>query len=208
MSRYRLFKLRLLILFCRASDVDHEVRWCILKLADIVVRGVEETVPKFTIHLPPTPVVESAPQLPLVKAPPKPQRALKTGGPTAKIPFAPSKLKLSGTTPPVAPAAPDAKKVVTFKEPKAKLKRKPLKSDKGTKAQTSGMTLSDLRACQSALKKLKLSKHAALFMQPVDPIRDHAPKFVITFASMQWNMSLICFTATLTLSRVQWILVR
>lgn len=40
------------------------------------------------------------------------------------------------------------------------------------------MSLNDLRACRNALKKLKMNKHSALFLQAVDPIRDHAPKFV------------------------------
>lgn len=49
------------------------------------------------------------------------------------------------------------------------------------KAQTGGMSMNDLRACRNALKKLKLHKNAMIFMQPVDPVRDHAPKFVAHF---------------------------
>jgi transcription initiation factor TFIID subunit 2 len=181
----------------RAPDIDHEVRWCVLKLADIVIRGVEEMAPKFTIHLPPTPVGESAPQLPLAKVPQKPHRPLKTGGPPTKsslVPLTgPAKLKLPSTPqvdkPPKVPATPlpDAKKAVTFTvppPPKDKSKRKPPKSNKAAnvpKAQSGGMSLSDLRACQSALKRLKLNKHSVLFMQPVDPIRDHAPKYGTMF---------------------------
>lgn len=44
------------------------------------------------------------------------------------------------------------------------------------KAQSGGMPLNDLRACRNMLKKLKANKHAVIFLQPVDPIRDHAPK--------------------------------
>lgn len=36
----------------------------------------------------------------------------------------------------------------------------------------------DLKASRNALKKIKSNKHAAAFLQPVDPIRDHAPKLV------------------------------
>ena len=126
----------------------------------------------------------------------KPQRNIKSGGPPSKNPLAPltgsAKIKLSNTsqvdTPPKFPAGPipDAKRGVTFTLPthKDKPKRKTPKSDKAAnipKAQSGGMVLSDLRACQSALKKLKLNKHAAVFMQPVDPIRDHAPKSVRRF---------------------------
>lgn len=46
------------------------------------------------------------------------------------------------------------------------------------KAQTGGMSMNDLRACCNALKKLKVHKSAMLSMQPVDPVRDHAPKCV------------------------------
>src|SRR4051812_3132724 len=82
---------------CRAPDVDHEVRWCILKLADILIRGVEETPPKVTIHLPPTPVAEVAPQLPAVKV--KAPRPSKSSVPPPKAPLVPAvvsnKLKLA-----------------------------------------------------------------------------------------------------------------
>ena len=44
------------------------------------------------------------------------------------------------------------------------------------KAQSGGMSLNDLKASRSALKKLKTNKRALIFLQPVDPIRDHAPK--------------------------------
>jgi transcription initiation factor TFIID subunit 2 len=46
------------------------------------------------------------------------------------------------------------------------------------KAQGSGMTLNDLRATRSALKKLLGHKHGKIFLRPVDPIRDNAPKCV------------------------------
>ena len=44
------------------------------------------------------------------------------------------------------------------------------------KAQSSGMSLNDLRGCRNALKKLQTNKKAAVFLQPVDPVRDRAPK--------------------------------
>jgi len=80
--------------------VDYEVRWCMLKLADLLVRPVEEQPPTVRIHLPPTPVTETAPPLPTPKIAVKPPvppaaRAIKSGGPLKGSPVvAPPKLKL------------------------------------------------------------------------------------------------------------------
>jgi transcription initiation factor TFIID subunit 2 len=180
----------------RAPDVDHEVRWCVLKLSDILIRGVDETAPTVKLHLPPTPVTETAPQLPPVKVPVKTQRTLKSGGSPIKSPLVPftipSKLKLPGASQPNAvprtpgtPLMEAAKRGVVFATPAPpkplKPKGRPPKGHKPShvpKAQSGGMSLNDLRASRNALKKLQAHKHAAIFMQPVDPIRDHAPKYV------------------------------
>jgi transcription initiation factor TFIID subunit 2 len=145
-----------------------------------------------TIHLPPTPVLETPPPLPAVKVSTKPQRPVpKTGGPPGRsplVPFAPPKLKLPriSSAADVNSKTPVTEQVtprVAFATPKpvSKSKGKPPKSDKNShvpKAQTGGMSLNDLRACRNALKKIKPHKHAALFLEPVDPVRNHAPKFV------------------------------
>lgn len=179
-----------------APDVDQEVRWGVIKLADIVLRGVEETAPKVTIHLPPTPVAEQAPQLPSVKVSAKVQRPIKTGGPPQRahaVPAtpAPPKLKImpsaARTSTPSVAAAP-ARSGAMPPPPvptKAKPKPKPtgfIRPPHVPKAQTGGMSVNDLRACRNALKKLKLHKSAMIFMQPVDPVRDHAPKSVSPFS--------------------------
>lgn len=134
--------------------------------------------------------------MPPVKAPPKIPRVIKTGGPPIKSPLItfnlPTKLKLPGsplldTVPPNVPSTPlveTGKKAVMFATPEVLLKAKPkgrpakpsTKPAHVPKAQSGGMHLNDLRASRNALKKLKVNKHAALFIQPVDPIRDHAPK--------------------------------
>ena len=73
---------------------------------------------------------------------------------------------------------------VAFAAPKlpSKHKGRPFpKSEKGShvpKALSGGMSLNDLRACRNALKKIRPHKHAKLFLEPVDPVRHHAPKFV------------------------------
>ena len=176
-------------------EIDHEVRWCILKLADLLIRPVDETPPSVKIHIPSTPATDIPPQMPAVKAPSKIPRVIKSGGPPNKSPHItfnlPTKPKMPPpdiVSPKVVPPAPLAeinKKAVVFAAPEIQLKAavtkarpaKPsTKSAHVPKAQSGGMHLNDLRASRNALKKLKGNKHAALFIQPVDPIRDHAPK--------------------------------
>ncbi|KAI8981206.1 hypothetical protein BD414DRAFT_93257 [Trametes punicea] len=173
-----------------APDADSEVRWCLLKLADLLIRGAEEAPPKVTIHLPPTPVAEAPPSIPSVKLPSKPVRTTKSGGPPRSplTPFTvPPKLKLLPTpsqadvslvTPgAVTPRAANEKRKEA-PTPKASARAQEKKPGKAIpKAQSSGMTVNDLRACRNALKKLQTNKHAALFLQPVDPVRDRAPNY-------------------------------
>jgi transcription initiation factor TFIID subunit 2 len=87
--------------------------------------------------------------------------------------------------PPSTPVTEALKKTVVFAKPDlplkvSKFKGNPLKDASKSahvpKAQSGGMSLNDLRASRNALKKLKTNKHSVIFLQPVDPIRDHAPK--------------------------------
>ncbi|EAU92262.2 TATA-binding protein associated factor Taf2 [Coprinopsis cinerea okayama7 len=178
-------------------EIDHEVRWCLLKLADLLIRPVEETPPTVKIHIPSTPVIETPPQIPTIKPP----RIIKSGGPPPKHPLnlvnAPTRLKLPGAPtvalpkgPPTALVPEPPKRNVAFVPPPTTpvattSKQKPPKPAKPVstkpvsvpKAQSAGMSIQDYKACKSALKKLKANKHALLFLQPVDPIRDHAPNY-------------------------------
>jgi transcription initiation factor TFIID subunit 2 len=180
-----------------APDVDQDVRWSIIKLADVLVRGAEEAPPKLSIHLPPsTPVTETAPPLPLVKipVPPKPSRSIKSGGPRntpVSTPVTP-KIRLvsaahaeaAGTSSPVTGQPALTKQGSSSKTPavtKFKLKAKNKDAKAVPKAQSGGMASFDLKACRTALQKLKSSKHSNLFMQPVDPVRDRAPKYACTW---------------------------
>ncbi|EMD32531.1 hypothetical protein CERSUDRAFT_118583 [Gelatoporia subvermispora B] len=186
-----------LIPIALAPDTDNEVRWCLLKLADLLIRGAEEAPPKVTIHLPPTPVVETPPPLPVpaVKLPAKPQRPLKTSGLPTKSPLSPfivpSKLKLlpGSSQGDVHTRTPDSahplnghdRKRDVFPVPTVPKVPKKLPEKKKVqnvpKAQSGGMSLNDLRACRNALKKLQTNKHAPVFLQPVDPVRDRAPNY-------------------------------
>ncbi|KAJ7750340.1 hypothetical protein B0H16DRAFT_1550372 [Mycena metata] len=193
-----------------SPDVDHEVRWCLLKLADLLIKPIEETAPTVRIHIPITPISETPPILTSV---PGKVRPLKLAGPTAvqspPVPHqAAPKLKIRASTPTV-PRAPlrtpsvepqahaSSSRTVAFAVPalpaKAKHappqpkpappppKAKALKPNgvpkPAYKAQASGMSLNDLRATRSALKKLLSHKHAKIFLHPVDPLRDHAPNY-------------------------------
>ncbi|TFY68605.1 hypothetical protein EVJ58_g911 [Rhodofomes roseus] len=178
-----------------APETDHEVRWCLLKVADLLIRGAEEAPPKVTIHLPPTPVTESAPPIPSVKLPLKSRPTIKTtGGPptrTPTLPFAGTpKLKLPpssvqgdhSTRTHSAAASPVLDRRDTFTVPKLPPPKKAPAPEKKKpqhvpKAQSAGMSLNDLRACRNALKKLQTHKRATVFLQPVDPVRDHAPSY-------------------------------
>jgi len=60
---------------------------------------------------------------------------------------------------------------------KIKVKQKNKDTKAVPKAQSGGMPSFDLKACRTALQKVKSSKHSNLFMQPVDPVRDRAPKY-------------------------------
>ncbi|KAI3622581.1 tata-binding protein associated factor taf2 [Moniliophthora roreri] len=196
-----------------ARDADYEVRWCVLKLADILIRGHEETAPTaptVKLHIPPTPVSETPPSLPSAKIAVKPPKPLKSGGPPAKGPLAPvnipPKIKLStpsvdsprlslslnntpkSTQPPLPPIEQQARVKHTGgptaptlpskgSKPKGRPPKAPDKQVHTLKAQAAGMSVYDLRACRSALKKIKANKHAKWFLQPVDPIRDQAPNY-------------------------------
>jgi transcription initiation factor TFIID subunit 2 len=197
----------------------------LLKLADLLIRPVEETPPTVKIHIPSTPIIEAAPQPLPVKAIVKAPRQVKTGGAPAKVPpaTATTKLKLPGTPTVNSPRIPSihvppepVKRGVSFAAPPAPTpssqkanKAKPSKPASSSKpastpkAQTAGMSVQDYKACKSALKKLKTNKHAALFLQPVDPIRDHAPKLVVDIC--QEGLTDLLYPVTLTSSRILWI---
>ncbi|OJT02141.1 hypothetical protein TRAPUB_7399 [Trametes pubescens] len=157
--------------FALAPETDSEVRWCLLKLADLLIRGNEEAAPKVTIHLPPTPVTEVPPPLPPVKRSSKPIRALMSGGPTPKSPYRQRPVHVSTARTPGSATlgAERRKEFPATKVPAKSLEKKTGKT--APRAQSSGMSVHDLRACRTALKKVQTNKHAALFLQPVDPVR-------------------------------------
>lgn len=156
------------------------------------------------IHIPSTPVIDvSSPVLPSGKVTTKPLRTIKAGVPSLKSPLIPphlpTRLRLPASPAPELDSTPATPRVLQPAKrgvglpisapPKVKPNGRPLKPSANTKpggkpstvpkAQSGGMSLNDLRASRNALKKLKANKHALAFHQPVDPIRDHAPKYVL-----------------------------
>lgn len=178
------------LIFPSAPDVDHEVRWCMIKVADLLMRPVKETAPSVVITIPVTPVAES-PSMPTHKA----LRLSKPSGVT-KSPLVPinipPKLKIPGnrSETPVRTMAPKATVPTGVAQPKTK-GRPPKHGQPRTlpKAQSAGMSLNDLRACRSALKKLRANKYSRFFLQPVDPVRDGAPKFVLISSMVPFSSS-------------------
>lgn len=182
----------------------------------MVIRGAEEPKPKLTIHVPATPVSETPPSLPTpiaMSAKSAQNRPIKIinrkssllpSTPTAT----PAKLRLpsahgvdlikasTAASPVATPKHTKHATVVATPRPApiVKKKEKPL-----PKAQSSGMSVNDLKACRNAIKKLMAFKHSVLFRQPVDPVRDRAPKYYC----LSSNVSILTTSliAILTLSK-------
>lgn len=161
-----------------APAVDHEVRWMMLKLAEMTFRAGDEALPKVVIHLPPTPVNEQAPILPLVlnksKMLGKAQAHI-----TSEATLSPTiaKIRLPSAVRPTSPAlalsSAKSQQIVPAKATPAIQKKKAKAVPKG---QSGGMSNNDLTACRKALKRLLAHKKSFLFSLPVDPVRDRAPK--------------------------------
>ncbi|KAK0529562.1 hypothetical protein OC835_004301 [Tilletia horrida] len=165
---------------------DSEVRWALIKVAEMLFKPADEKdlpfQPKVSVRvkLPsyaqPLNVSPSKEKVPFIEVPDLPNRELFQ---KAELP-APRQIKLTlaprknpdavaaGATAATGalPSAPADGKKVKLKRPK------PLAPE-----QASGMQTADLTACRNCLKKLRDSKHATLFLHPVDPVRDRAPNY-------------------------------
>ncbi|KAF7307415.1 Transcription initiation factor TFIID subunit 2 [Mycena indigotica] len=191
-----------------SPEIDHDVRWGLLKLADLLLKPVDEVAPTVKLHIPANPVPETPPpeQSPVLPI------KLKIAGPVAPSPVIPApptpKLILHAPTsiprvipkPPIRAPSADVQAKVKFAVPAVPLKARappkprapppppvppkangvaktPKKPPAQAKAQASGMSLNDLKATRVVLKKLQSNKHAKIFLQPVDPVRDSAPNY-------------------------------
>lgn len=145
----------------------------------------------------------------------KPGRSLKFAGTPARSPLVPptnppkvrllpgtasadaSSHKVPSTPHPETSLSINTKKNVTIQMPHTnggpsiappRPKGRPPKPKDGKavpKAQSGGMDIRDVKACEMALKKLKGNKHARFYLHPVDPVRDKAIKY-------DPNISLLC----------------
>lgn len=191
-----------------SSDVDWEVRFSLLKLAELLFKPAEEKdlpfQPKVSVRvkMPQLPSIQPLPlrpsPAPITRAsnvPPTPtgessgmriklvNKSFSNGNVNGiKREETPSKASVS--TPRVAFNAPEKElPIVTPTSsapaplPPVRITLKPKKAKPLMPGQASGMSSSDLTACRNCLKKLQTSKHALLFLNPVDPVRDKVPNY-------------------------------
>ncbi|KAE8216640.1 hypothetical protein CF327_g222 [Tilletia walkeri] len=164
---------------------DMEVRWALIKAAEMLFKPAEEKdlpfQPKVSVRvkLPtfaqPLNVSPSKEKIPFIEVP---ELANRDSFQKADLP-APRQIKLTlaprkSTDVAASVTLPQDTGVAPAPAPKKlKLKKpKPLAPE-----QASGMQTADLTACRNCLKKLRDSKPATLFLNPVDPVRDRAPNY-------------------------------
>ena len=149
-----------------SPNVDLEIRWCILKLCEVLIKPSEEPLPKLKIRMP-----ANVLRLSSLATPASPDVPLSVATGTNIL----SKIRLGGTeavprkeiTEVPATLSQSLKLVLGNKKNQPKLSRE----------QKSGMSMQDLKVCQNLLQKISASKKADLFRRPVDPIRDGAPSY-------------------------------
>lgn len=154
------------------SGLDHEVRWSLLKLADLAFRAVEEPLPKITIHIP-------APQTPAESLPSK------------KLKLNLGIMPSSAASPRVGPesATPRIEEVPPS-QPAPKLVLKPLRDPSVAPATPatvkqkavpswakSGLTSQEKKMIEAILKRVTAHPSAIWFLHPVDPVRHNAPTY-------------------------------
>lgn len=155
-----------------ATHVDSEERWALLKIGEILFKPSEETdLPlksKLSVRVRMTAASNGTYSSSDIAAPDSPSRKLalvnRAAGDEGEDPV---------STPSATRVAFEAPEKERFKKQSVKLKKpKPV-----AQAQAAGMSSTDLTACRNALKKLLANKHAPLFTNPVDPVRDQAPDY-------------------------------
>ncbi|GAA5969785.1 hypothetical protein JCM11641_008040 [Rhodosporidiobolus odoratus] len=174
-------------------DVDPEVRLCCLKICEATVRPEGEPLPKMRFRLPPTPAPAPIPEEPLEPAPlPKIKLSGSISTPKVALPAAPALdyPDYSMPAPSYPPAAPEPDPYLydqgygapapIIKPPKPRKEKdpnRPSKMPKAVPAQASGMSVADVTACKSLIKKLLKDKKSFIFRAPVDPIKAGAPDY-------------------------------
>lgn len=149
---------------------------CLLKICENTIKPKGEAMPKLPARLP----VPSSPSL-----------AAPSSFPKLKLSLASRALtELDNASDPGLRAPYDA----GTSPIKIKL-RDPAKPPRGLKSQAKGMSIQDVKACQSVLKKLFNSKISLLFRSPVDPVKSGAPGYFdivqspMDLSTMQFKLS-------------------
>ncbi|KWU43351.1 hypothetical protein RHOSPDRAFT_11631, partial [Rhodotorula sp. JG-1b] len=158
-------------------DVDPEVRLCCLKICEATVRPEGEPLPKMRFRLPAAPPPAPAPAPFVVEPLPMPEPVTSVSAPTklklstpraVNVDYDPYAAYHDVAPPPPPPALPPAAPAV----PKVKkIKDKVPKVHKPHAAQAAGMSLQDITACKSLIKKLLKDKKSFIFRAPVDPVK-------------------------------------
>lgn len=168
-----------------APSVDVEARWALLKLAELLFRPAEEKdlplQPKVQLRVR-MPSAQSAieaaspmesPSISKIKLVRASNAGLTEDPPTKTFPVAVT----PANGPRVAFDTPEKPKHTESPAAADKKKLKPKKIKPLAPGQASGMSFADLTACRNTLKKLMQNKHASIFLNPVDPVRDQATDY-------------------------------
>ncbi|KAK4058342.1 hypothetical protein OIO90_000500 [Microbotryomycetes sp. JL221] len=146
------------------ADIDPEVRETVLKICETTIKAGEEPIPKMRFRMPALNTVNESPSALTPVTP--------GGLPRLKITSS-QREGLPRITLPRAAGTENHEDYGDDVPRKVKLKA----STKVEQAQASGMTMSDVTACKSMIKKLLREKCSYMFRTPVDPIKAGAPRY-------------------------------
>ncbi|OXC60064.1 hypothetical protein LQV05_005617 [Cryptococcus neoformans] len=144
---------------------DPEVRFALLKVAEIIASSTSEPLPGNLITLS-TPTMET----PAAPQPPK----IRISMPSAEIVSDSQGYGFPASENPVVTPRTAAKIVLNPNAPTPGTHKK----KDGPKAQRKGLSDNDFKAIVIALNKLVTDKRSFFFRQPVDPVRDMAPDYL------------------------------
>ncbi|PWN92640.1 hypothetical protein FA10DRAFT_276691 [Acaromyces ingoldii] len=171
--------------------VDAQQRWALLKLGDLLFRPAEETEipyqPKVSVRvrMPSQAAVGTATTTTVEGAAPAPTK-IRLVRPSVDETAAARSVAFVDESANGAVGEPAAATSKTVTPPKKKSKSAAAAAAAAAAAkpgQASGMSTTDLTACRNCLKRLLASRHAHLFRNPVDPVRDKAPDYFRVISS-------------------------
>ncbi|WRT69673.1 uncharacterized protein IL334_006663 [Kwoniella shivajii] len=147
---------------------DHEVRFAMLKAAEIVSGSISEPLPGNIITLQ-TPTLENAPALPTPK--------IRISMGSAEIRSDAQGYGFPVIDAPVMPGGTAAPLKITLNPNMNMIQPTQKKKERVIQQQKRGLSENDFKAITIALQKLNAQKTSFWFRQPVDPVRDAAPDY-------------------------------